>query len=113
MLPVFLNNFKNEQDVFDEFRHTKTDEKILFAWYGDGSWSGAAFVLFSKDGKLFEVNASHCSCYGLEDQWDPEETTADELRYRMKNGSLGSDDSSYDGENFAPVLEKLLSELEQ
>jgi hypothetical protein len=32
-------------------------------------------VIFEKDGKLWEVNGSHCSCYGLEGQWQPEETT--------------------------------------
>lgn len=48
---------------------------ILFASYGEDNYSGNAFVLFEKDGKLYEVNGSHCSCYGLEGQFEPEETT--------------------------------------
>jgi len=32
-------------------------------------------VLFKRGGKLYDVNGSHCSCFGLEDQWLPEETT--------------------------------------
>ncbi len=58
------------------------DCEILFASY-TGAWiEGFAFVLFKKDGKLFEVNASHCSCHGLEGQWEPEETMVSALRVR-------------------------------
>lgn len=49
--------------------------EIILAAYGGGSYEGDAFVLFERDGKLYEVNGSHCSCYGLEDQWTPEETS--------------------------------------
>lgn len=37
-------------------------------------YEGYAFVLFKgTDGKYYEVYASHCSCFGLEGQWDPDE----------------------------------------
>lgn len=52
-----------------------TDDEILFAAYGGDSYDGCAFVLFQRGGTLFEVNGSHCSCYGLEGQWCPEITT--------------------------------------
>ena len=45
------------------------EDSILFASYGGGSYDGDALVLFEQDGKLFEVHGSHCSCYGLEGQW--------------------------------------------
>jgi len=51
------------------------DEEILFAHYGLGSYCGSAFVVLERDRKPFEVNGSHCSCCGLEGQWEPEETT--------------------------------------
>lgn len=58
--------------------------EILLASYTYEDYSGNAFVLFRKDGKLWEVNGSHCSCYGLEeDQWDPEEATLDSLARRL------------------------------
>ena len=47
---------------------------IVQADYNDGDYCGDAHVLYIEDGKLFEVHGSHCSCYGLEDQWKPEET---------------------------------------
>ena len=55
---------------------------ILLASYTYENYTGDAFVLFERDGKLFEVNGSHCSCYGLEDQWEPEETTKEALLAR-------------------------------
>ena len=57
--------------------------EVLFAYYSYEDYSGKAFVLFRRDGKLYEVNGSHCSCYGLEDQWEPEETTVESIRFRM------------------------------
>ena len=55
---------------------------ILLASYTYENYTGDAFVLFERDGQLFEVNGSHCSCYGLEGQWEPEETTKDALLAR-------------------------------
>lgn len=48
--------------------------KILYADYTYEYYYGDAYVLgFDKEqNKFFEVHGSHCSCYGLEDQWEPE-----------------------------------------
>ena len=51
------------------------DKDILYASYEHGGYEGWAFVLFQRGGKLFEVHGSHCSCFGLEGQWKPEETS--------------------------------------
>jgi hypothetical protein len=59
-----------------------TDDEILLAAYETSGYEGYAFVVYRKDGKLYEVNGSHCSCYGLEGQWNPEETTAEALKMR-------------------------------
>jgi hypothetical protein len=67
---------------------------VLFAAYGTDNYSGDAFVLFEQDGKLYEVNGSHCSCYGLEGQWEPEETRLDALEFRFTKGEMGMDDYS-------------------
>lgn len=47
---------------------------LLYADYTYEDYSGDAYVLgYNKDSKLFfEVHGSHCSCYGLEGQWDEE-----------------------------------------
>lgn len=88
--------------------HLKTWEpiNILFASYGTGSYEGDAFVLTERDGKLFEVNASHCSCYGLENQFDQEETNLDVLKHRLLEGRLGKD--NYCGNEFNTELKQFL-----
>lgn len=56
---------------------------LLFAYYTDEDYSGSAFAVFeAADGALWEINGSHCSCYGLEGQWQPEQTTTAALRMR-------------------------------
>jgi hypothetical protein len=59
-----------------------TDAEVLVAVYEYEDYSGSACVLFKRDGKLFEVDGGHCSCYGLEGQWDPTETTWKTLAMR-------------------------------
>ncbi len=50
------------------------EPNLVFARYADdGNCGGLADVAFCRDGNWFYVCASHCSCYGLEDQWDPEQ----------------------------------------
>ena len=55
---------------------------ILVNEYDYVNYEGYAFVLFEKNGTLYECNGSHCSCYGLGGQWYPEETSWDALRMR-------------------------------
>lgn len=91
---MYLNNWVDEKGMKDDFELTTELDgaTVLLASYGTPSYEGYAFVLFEKDGKLFEVNGSHCSCYGLEGQWEPEETTKEALMARIEKGDLGNDD---------------------
>jgi len=105
------NNVANLDREF-EMRTGLDDSQVLLAWYGGGLYEGNAFVLFEKDGRLYEVNAGHCSCSGLEGQWDPEETSVSALRYRVANGTLGH--SAIFRENyFADELIEVLDEWER
>ena len=120
---MYKGNFECKEDVIREFtgcdpwdgkpstgsvEDDVKNGKILLAWYGYGDYDGSAFVLFERDGKLYEVNGGHCSCYGLEEQWDPEETTLEALRHRIKEGSLGQD-SYYDEGVFDKQLKGVLT----
>ena len=119
--PELLNNWagKAPADVFIEFdvyRAVPVGEKppfagceILLASYGTPAYEGYAFVLFRKGGVLYEVNGSHCSCYGLEGQWEPEETTVEALRHRLDHGRLGA--GGYDDNPFADELRQVLEAL--
>lgn len=67
---------------FDESVDVLKYCKVLFADYSYGDYEGSARVIYKKYGKLYEVYGSHCSCYGLEGQWEPEETSAESLKFQ-------------------------------
>lgn len=77
--------------------------EIICAAYLTEPYSGDAFVLFRKDGKLYEVNDSHCSCNGLQN-WNPEETIKEALLKR--NYSYGV------WEHYGKELREIISKLE-
>jgi hypothetical protein len=90
----YFGHWKDKQDVIYEFGidPKELDEaRIHIAWYGQGDYDGSAFVLYTKDGQLYECHGSHCSCYGLEGQWSPEETTVEALNHRLTQGHWFSD----------------------
>lgn len=70
--------------VADHFDVKISEPDVVFAAYSIDGYEGDALVLFRQDGKLWEVSGSHCSCFGLEGQWEPEEVTLDELRHRVR-----------------------------
>lgn len=112
--PVYLNNWRNMKDLIQDFTEyyggndpqVFENINILFASYGTDNYTGDAFVLFEQDDKLYEVNGSHCSCYGLEGQFEPEETALEALKLRLEKGRLGYD--SYSGNVFADNLKEFI-----
>lgn len=77
---AFIQEFKSINDMYDNFKDERVwadlnGSMLHAAWYGYGDSSGESFVLYEKDGVLYENNASHCSCFGLEGQWAPERTS--------------------------------------
>lgn len=83
---IGFNSYQDIEDQYDSPGCLK-DAQVLFAYYSYEDYSGSSLVIFSKDGKLYEVNGSHCSCYGLEGQWNPEETTFDFIEMRFIENS--------------------------
>ena len=90
---VYVGMWSRRDHIFNDFKATDpgVNYQILLAYYDIDGYDGDAFVLYRdiNTGKLYEVHGSHCSCYGLEDQWEPEETTKQALRTRMTEGCLG------------------------
>ena len=74
--------FDTPDNVYRQFQDYSEREKselpsnlvLLYADYTYQDYSGDAYVLgYDKEKKqFFEVHGSHCSCYGLEGQWDEE-----------------------------------------
>lgn len=89
-------------DINKEIKKEISDLDIICAVYGLENCSGDCFVLFRKDGKLYEINDNHCSCYGLQN-WEPEETTKQALLKR--NGCY--DVWEYFGKELKEIINKL------
>lgn len=70
--------------------------EILVAYESVGSWGcdSASFFLARNDGKLYENNASHCSCFGFEGQWEPEEAVLEAMEKRDYFSMGGYDNES-------------------
>ena len=86
---VFLGNWGGISDVARDFQCDETElegSDFIIAGYSYEDYSGSAYVLFEKDGKVYEVSGGHCSCDGLEGQWEPYEMTAEAISHILENG---------------------------
>lgn len=89
MKNVYFGDWECLDDMLGSFGIGKEEVKgykVLYAWYEYADYSGSAFVLLKKGRKLYEVNGGHCSCYGLEGQFDLEETSAEAILKRQYFG---------------------------
>jgi hypothetical protein len=74
-----VNEYTADPDIVD-------DLEVLIGYESVGDWgcdSSSFFLLRDKDGNLFEVHGSHCSCYGFENQFTLEPTTIEALKFRI------------------------------
>ena len=84
---VYENSFCSKEDVASHFCIELGDEvHIVYAEYDCPPYEGYAFVLCIINNRLYEVHGSHCSCFGLENQWELEEVDIESLAYRVVNG---------------------------
>ena len=103
---MFYGEFTNEEDVYDNFHVTeehRIGKAIIFAAYDCPDYEGYATVVFIEKGKLYVVTGSHCSCHGLEDQWEPEEMPV----VALKKLASGEDYFYHNHHEFKDLLEKL------
>lgn len=83
----FSGDWESAADIIADFKiapEALADAHIIAAHYVFEDYEGSAYVLFEKDGNLYEVQGSHCSCYGLEGQWEPRIETPESLIHRAK-----------------------------
>jgi len=91
---LFIDCFKCKEDVFLNFTEPLNEAiDIVFAVYANENYEGNAIVVYydNRDDQYYEVNGSHCSCYGLENQWTPEVIDPMYLEQRILKGHF------YDG----------------
>jgi hypothetical protein len=111
---IFLNEWRGGdldtlKRVFGIGARQLAGTEVLLAAYCRDNFGGEAFVLLRRDGRLYEVNATHDSTGSFVGQWEPEETFVEALQYRLNKGRLGCDEEG--GSLFADELRFLLLEL--
>ncbi len=79
-MSVYFDIFSNWGDVQREFEMHEPEPEVLFAAYEYENYSGDSLVIFRREGQILTVHGSHCSCYGLEGQWFPEESSPEFVR---------------------------------
>ena len=80
-------------EVMREFSVVPTEDdlkyRVIAYYYNQDGYEGDAYGLLERDGKYYEVHGSHCSCYGLEGQWELDETTPEAIKHRIDHGQHG------------------------
>lgn len=111
-IPIYWHGWRTNGETqmiqdFDIQPESLAPYDVLLASYEQESYSGQAFVLLCEKttGNLYEVNGLHCSCNGLEYQWQPEQTTVAALRMR--------DWDDIWSRSMVTLLELVLNEYEQ
>lgn len=97
-------SFRGERWGDDAAPHVEPVGEILCAAYDSRDYSGEAVVILRIDGVLHEVYGSHCSCYGLEGQWDPKPVEPVEFRARMTREQQERQPDPDDGYHYGPDL---------
>lgn len=74
---VWNNGLSDWSDIMRMFHENmEAPDEVIFASY-DYEY---AYVVYRVGDLYYVVEASHCSCYNLEDQWLPEEYTREALK---------------------------------
>ena len=76
-MKVYTGAFSDWHDVTSEFDIDCAEPTHVFASYDTDGYEGYAFVVFSNGEGWKFASGSHCSCYGLEGQWEPEDFSLD------------------------------------
>lgn len=84
----YYGEFTSRADVVACYTEAEVPQEyeIVYAWHSDPDYEESLTVVFVRDGKLYEVHDSHCSCNGWNDEGDlwtrPEETSIPALLLR-------------------------------
>lgn len=86
-MEVYQGSFGSWSDVCREFQElVDLPDEVLLAVYDTPAYEGYATVIYRQGDRYYWVSGSHCSCYGLEDQWSPEQYSAEQLVEALLRG---------------------------
>ena len=73
-MEIYQENFSSWEDVQNEYGTDESQpDEVLLAYYSYEDYSGSSVVIYRRGEKYYYNQGGHCSCYGLEEQWNPEE----------------------------------------
>lgn len=85
-------------------------DEVLIARYSCDGYDGNATVLYRNGSDYRYVRGSHCSCFGLEDQWDPDSYTLETLIAALERASGDSNGfCGAEGQALLPALRTRLT----
>lgn len=85
---TYLGDFQNWKDVQEQFRINEPEpDEVLAALYELGSYEGSAEVIYRRGDDYYIASGSHCSCYGLEHQWEPEKYDRATIKAALEKGA--------------------------
>jgi len=91
----------NWADVQKEYDMQEPEpEKLIIAYYDIDDYEGNSVVIYKNNLYHFYNEASHCSCNGLENSWDP-------IKYENRKLLLECLKRSYAMEHFPEVIEAI------
>lgn len=116
---MYVGEFTCWKDVSDAYkgdRSSWTDsdkvpdipepQEVVYAYYDSHGYDGTSSVIYREGELYYVVNGSHCSCYGLEGQWQPEEYELSLLVAAIQKAD------SWLGEDHSPkILAKLMPRI--
>jgi hypothetical protein len=87
-MEVYRGEFGSWADVQREFEmEVPEPDQLIYVEYDAGWYEGSANVIYRVGDRFYWAYGSHCSCYGLEGQWDPEEYDAHQLVEALRRGN--------------------------
>ena|ERR1700688_83073 len=85
----FWDGFENWTDIKNAFECEEAEpEEVIVAVLDEGYYDGSAYVIYRNKDKYYILHGSHCSCYGFEDQFYPEEYEKEEFKECMKRANF-------------------------
>jgi hypothetical protein len=84
---TYLGDFSDWSEVREQFggECPEQEPRFVFASYECEGYDGSATVIVSETGIKFSVvEGGHCSCHGLEGQWEPTRHGVRDLRKMME-----------------------------
>ena len=87
MSNVYEGYFSNWADVCSRFDvEVPEPDEVLLAEYDIDGYEGSALVIYRNGDNFYYNSGGHCSCYGLEGQWDPEEYSSEQFVAAYRRG---------------------------